>query len=197
MAAVVSDRAGFPVVTLLVAAGGLALMALPGLSHWLVYDREHVLAGEVWRLVTGHAVHFSWSHAGWNLALFSLAGVWLERHARVPYLWLISCTALAGGLCFLVFMPDMARYGGLSGVVSAMVVYLALIEMRQPGPTRMLWGAILLLFAAKVGYELLVGRALFAAPGATPFEVAPVAHIIGAAVAAALFFAPSAIRRSA
>lgn len=187
MAAVASDRAGFPVVTLLVAAGGLALTLLPDAAHWLVYDRERVLGGEIWRLVTGHAVHFSWSHAAYNLVMFAVAGVWLERRNRPLYGWLIGLTALVSSLWFLIAQPEMARYGGLSGVVSAMVVYLGLTEMRQPGPARAIWAAILLLFLAKVGYELLIGQALFAAPDTIPFQVVPAAHIVGALTAAVLF----------
>ncbi|MBE9556287.1 MAG: rhombosortase [Proteobacteria bacterium] len=183
MAVVAPKAAGFPVVTLLVAAGGLALMLLPDIAHMLVYDRERVLAGEVWRLATGHAVHFSWSHAAWNLTVFSVVGVWLERRDGARYLWLIAVMALASGLWFLTVLPDMARYGGLSGLISAMVVYLALTELRQPGPTRAIWATILLLFVAKLVYELLSGQAIFVAPDAIPFQVAPAAHIVGAVVA--------------
>ena len=140
--------------------------------------------------MTGHAVHFSWTHAGYNLALFSVAGVWLEGRDRARYLWLIALTALAGSLYFLVALPDMARYAGLSGVVSALVVYLSLTGMRQGGPDRALWAAALLLLAAKIGNELLTGQTLFATPTAIPFEVVPAAHIIGAAVAVVMFISP-------
>ena len=189
MAVVTPKAAGFPVVTLLVAAGGLALMVLPDAAALFVYDRDRVLAGEVWRLATGHAVHFSWSHAGWNLAVFSVVGVWLERRDRARYSWLIALTALVSGLWFLVALPDMARYGGLSGLVSAMVVYLGLTETRQPGPARAIWAIILLLLAAKIGYENLIGQAVFAAPDAIPFQVVPAAHIVGAVIAVILFLA--------
>lgn len=175
--------ARFPVVTVAVAAGSLALFLLPGAADLFVYDRARVLDGEIWRLVTGHAVHFSPSHAGWNIALFAVAGAWLERAHRARYLWLIGVTVLASSLWFLAAMPEMTRYGGLSGVVSAMVVFLSLSEMRRGGFARAIWVTILLLFAAKIGYEIVIGAALFAAPGATPFQVAPAAHIIGAAVA--------------
>lgn len=194
---VAAPKAKFPAVTALLAAGGLALALLPDATHLLVYDRERVLAGEVWRLVTGHAVHLSWTHAGYNLALFSVAGAWLERRDRARYLWLIALTALAGGLWFLTALPDMARYGGLSGVVSAMVVYLSLTQMRQPGPARALWATILLLFAAKLTYELLTRQPLFAAPDAIPFTVVPAAHIVGAVVSLMLFFWCPRQRRSA
>jgi rhomboid family GlyGly-CTERM serine protease len=162
---------------------GLALALLPEAADVLAYDRERILAGEVWRLATGHAVHFSWTHAGYNLALFSVAGAWLERRDRALCAWLIVLTALASSLYFLVALPDMARYAGLSGVVSAMVVHLGLTQMRQPGPARDLWATILLLLAAKVAHEILIGKPLFATQDATLFQVAPAAHIIGAVVA--------------
>ncbi len=185
-------KPGLPVVTALVAAASLALLLLPGAAELLVYDRSRVLAGEAWRLVTGHAVHLSWSHAAWNLVLFSVAGAWLERSHRRRLSWLIGLTALARGLYFLAFMPDMARYGGLSGVASATVVCLSLHEMPRGGPVRTVWLTVLLLFAAKVGYEILAGAAVFATSDAAPLNVVPAAHIIGAAVAVGLF---AAVRR--
>lgn len=198
MAAAPDRKAGFPAVTVLAAAAGLALALLPDAAALLVYDRDRVLNGDIWRLATGHAVHFSWSHAAWNLALFSVAGGWLERRDRARYLWLLALTVLASGLYFLIGLPEMARYGGLSGLISAVVVSLCLTGMRNGGPARAIWAAILLLFVAKVGYEILVGQVLFAAPGATPFQVAPAAHIIGAAAATTLYLvccSPMAGRR--
>ncbi|MCK5274681.1 MAG: rhombosortase [Alphaproteobacteria bacterium] len=178
-----NTKAGFPVITVLVAAGSLALFLLPDVAHWLIYDRNRVLAGEAWRLITGHAVHFSKSHALYNVVLFSVAGISLERRNGLRFAWLIGLTALVGSLYFLIFMPEMARYGGLSGVASAAVVYLCLQEMRQGGFVRAVWATILLLFLAKVGYEILIGQTVFATPDATPFEVVPTIHIIGAVVA--------------
>ena len=180
-------KAAFPAVTFLVAAGSLVLFLLPDATHSFVYDRDLVLAGETWRLITGHAVHLSESHAAYNLILFAVAGSRLERWTGPRYAWLIGLTVLAGGLYFLVFMPEMARYGGLSGVVSAVVVYLCLQKMRQGGFVRAVWAAILLLFVAKIGYEILIGQAVFAAPDTTQFDVVPAIHIIGAVVAALLF----------
>ncbi len=180
-------KAAFPAVTLLVAVGSLALFLLPDTAPVFVYERNRVLAGEAWRLVTGHAVHLSESHAAYNLILFAVAGSWLERRNGPRYAWLIGLTALAGGLYFLVFMPEMARYGGLSGVVSAVVVYLGLQELRQGGFIRAVWATILLLFVVKIGYEILIGQAVFAAPDTTQFDVVPAVHIIGAVVAIVLF----------
>lgn len=185
---------GLPVVTALIVAGALAASLLPGADAPLVYDRDRVLAGEAWRLLTGHLVHFSPSHAGWDLAVFALAGGWLECRNRVTYLRLFMLTAVASGLWFLAAMPDMTRYGGLSGLASAAVVALALRGLREDPNGRPLWAATLLLFAAKVCYELVTGEAAFAVPGATRFEVVPSVHVIGALAAVVLFSWPGARR---
>lgn len=181
-------KVAFPVITVLVVAGSLAVFLLPDAAHWFIYDRDRVLEGQVWRPVTAHAVHFSQSHAAYNLVLFSVVGAWLEQRNRPRYAMLIGLTAVASGLYFLIFMPGMARYGGLSGVVSAVVVYLSLHEMRHGRFARAIRVTVLLLFAAKVCYEILIGQAIFAASDTTPFEVVPSAHVIGAVVAVALFY---------
>lgn len=186
-----------PAVTIVLAAGSLALFMMPGLAELLVYDRERVLSGEVWRLLTGHAVHFSPSHLGFDLLVLTAAGAWLEQRDRRRYLLLLGLAAVASGLVFLAFMPEMARYGGLSGLASAAVVFLSLGEIRRAAPSRPLWVAVLLLFAAKTGYEIAIGRAVFAAPGATPFAVVPAAHLAGAAIAVTLSFAHRRVRLAA
>jgi len=187
MAAARCLKAFFPVITVLVVAGSLAVFLLPDAAPWFVFDRERVLAGQAWRLVTGHAVHFSTSHALFNIFMFTVVGSWLERRNRPRYVWLIGLTTLAGSLYFMAFMPQMARYGGLSGLVSAAIVYLCLREMRQGGFGGMVWVGILLLFAAKVCYEITVGQGVFASPSAIPFEVVPAVHITGAIVAVCQF----------
>ena len=188
VAAALFHKDAVPFVTLLVGVGSLLIFLLPDAAHLLVYDRERVLAGEVWRLVSGHAVHFSWSHLGYNLALLMTAGWWLERQGSAGYVLLVALTALVAGLFFICLMPGMVRYGGLSGLVSAIVVYLSLHGMYY-WHARPVWGVMLLLFAAKTGYEILVEESLFAAPGSAPFEVVPAVHIIGALVAVVLFYA--------
>jgi rhomboid family GlyGly-CTERM serine protease len=172
----------------MVAVGSLLLFFLTDSARLFVYDRDRVLAGEFWRLITGHAVHFSWSHLGYNLALFAVTGWWLEYRDRLQFVWLLTLTVLVSGLYFLVIMPDMAIYGGLSGLVSATVVYLSLCEIRYNRDTRLIWALILLLFAGKVGFELFTGDAVFVSPDITPFRVVPAVHIIGGLVAVMLFY---------
>lgn len=189
----VGRSANLPAVTLLIAAGSLAAALLPEASELLVYDRSRVLTGEVWRLLTGHAVHFSPSHAAWDLAVFAVAGGWFERRDQAAYLRLLALTVAVCGAWFLAAMPDMTRYGGLSGLASAAVVSLALQGIRHGGHVRPLWAAVLLLFAAKLAYELMMGTAVFAATGTVRFEVVPASHVIGALAAITLYLPPGGI----
>jgi rhomboid family GlyGly-CTERM serine protease len=179
--------AGFPGITLIVALGCLVFYIVPEITIWTIYDREQVLHGEIWRLMTGHSVHFSWSHLVFNLSVFAVAGYLLERHYRGTYLWLLILTTLTSSLYFLIFIPDMARYGGLSGLVSAIVVYLSLSKIRAKVRGYYIWVLILVLFLFKVGYEIISVDAVFASSSDSDFNVVPAAHIIGAVIAV-LFF---------
>ncbi len=189
MAAAMRPEARLPAVTLAVAAASVALALWPEASALFVYDRERVLAGEAWRLLGGHAVHHSPSHLAWNLLLFVAAGGWLEQRDRLRFAALMALTVLASGLYFPFALPEMARYGGLSGLASAAVVHLGLAGLGRADGARPIWAAILLLFAAKTGYELLTGLPLFAQPDTAPFAVVPAVHIIGALAACTLCLA--------
>lgn len=176
-------NARFPVITALVVTAAATIYGIEDGNHLFLYDRNKVLDGDIWRVVTGHLVHFSWQHFGYNLILLVLTGCWLEYRLGVRYVWLLVLTSLVSGLYFLLFLPDMAHYGGLSGLVSANVVYLSLLEIQHNKKARPFWIAIILLFIAKVGYEMLMKETIFVSQSNTMFEVAPSAHIIGAIVA--------------
>lgn len=190
------QNAGFPSITLIVLLVSLLLFLIPELTILTVYNREELLQGNIWRLMTGHFVHFSWSHLGFNLGVFAVAGYLLERRHRGAYLWLIILTILASSLYFLIFIPDMTRYGGLSGLVSAMVVYIALCEIHAKVRLYYLWVLILVLFLFKVGYEIFSGDTVFASGGVSDFIVVPAAHIIGAVIAVLVFIYSERIKGS-
>ena len=58
--------AGWPAFVVVTA---LAVYLLPGVGEALVYDRSAILTGELWRLVTGHWVHFSASHLFYDVTV--------------------------------------------------------------------------------------------------------------------------------
>jgi len=168
----------------------LALFALPAALAALApaacrFDRLAILHGEWWRLVTGHWVHFSVSHAAWNLLVLLVAGTWLER-ARPGVLW--RYTSLAApliGLGLLVFAPTMALYGGLSGLAVGVAVLLALTQLSAAPAARAWWCAALTLIAAKLAWETASGAALFSDFGPTAIRPSSEAHWLGAVTALA------------
>lgn len=168
--------------------GAFTLIGLSGLlallpndwGQWLIYDRQAILDGQLWRLVTGHLMHTN----GWHFAMNS-AGVlviaWLHgRYYRFGDWWLrLGYLALVTGLGLLVFSPELYWYVGLSGVLHGLILMGALEDIRRSEKTGWL---ILLGLAIKIGWEQWMGPSaevvsLIGAPVATQ------AHLFGALAA--------------
>ncbi|NIP17674.1 MAG: rhombosortase, partial [Xanthomonadales bacterium] len=84
--------------------------------------------GQVWRLLTGHFVHFGTGHLAVNLAAFAIILGWAWRSGRLGsslLLLLAGCPVL--GLLLLLSGADW--YAGLSGILHGMLV---LLIMRLP-----------------------------------------------------------------
>lgn len=177
------DVSKFPVLTLLLVLGCLLMFLLPTVSDFFLYDREKIFAGQWWRLLTGAGVHFSWSHLIYNVVILLIAGWLLEQESRARFVWLVLITPVLSGLYFLLFLPEMKSYAGLSSIVSAVAVFVCLINIIKTPEKKWLWILILILFAAKVIYEGIIQQAFFVSYDSTIIQVVPSAHIIGAMVA--------------
>ncbi len=115
---------------------GLALLCLlPTLlpaagQDWLEYRRAAILSGEIWRLWSGHCVHYSAPHAlrdGLAAAALALA----LRDERT--LWRLALIAPAISLVLLLMVPDMAVYRGASGLDLALAgMLLRHLALQQP-----------------------------------------------------------------
>jgi rhomboid family GlyGly-CTERM serine protease len=150
----------------------------------LVYDRSRILGGQLWRLVTGHWVHFSGSHLFWNLTVLLPAGVWLERRNPCALRWTLLLSPLAISLALLVFDPSMALYAGISGVASGVLVALAVNGLRTQPAARLWWLAVLGLFALKIAIEASGGHPINPELANQGIHSVPLAHLVGAAVGA-------------
>jgi rhomboid family GlyGly-CTERM serine protease len=172
-----------PWVTALVAVLALVAWIAPALSEAWVLDRDAVLRGEVWRLWTGHLVHFSTGHLGWNLLVVVCVGIWIERAGfrGGRWLWLIAPPWI--GLVILAGEPHLRRYGGLSGLATAGIVFAGLSELRGRGSLRILGGAMVALVGLKIGWEFLSGNSVFAHFEGGNVRVDPLSHLAGAGTA--------------
>jgi rhomboid family GlyGly-CTERM serine protease len=165
---------------------GCALVAsVAGAGAALQYDRGALAAGQWWRAVTGHWVHWSTDHLFWDAATFAALGMLAELRSRRRVLLCVagSAAAIATGLWCL--RPDIMFYRGLSGIDSALFAFVAAGFLRDALARRHRFGAgaagaALCGFALKLAWELSTGSALFV--NDTGFECLPLAHVLGAAV---------------
>jgi rhomboid family GlyGly-CTERM serine protease len=155
-------------VLLLPVAGGV------GLRDALRYQRDAVLGGELWRLVTAHLVHLDLSHALLNAVGATLIWALFARELR-PWQWcaiaLAAATAIDAG--FLLWQPQLHWYVGASGVLHGTMAAGTLAQLRRRDPVSLL---LALFLVAKLGYEQLVGALPFESPG----TVVVSAHAYGA-----------------
>ncbi len=174
-----------PLLTGVLSAAALVLFWVPGAAEALAWDRHAIASGELWRLATGHLVHWSTGHLVWDVGAFALLGALCESRGRGRTALCLAGSALAiSGLVWLL-LPDMLRYGGLSGLDSALFAQLGVDllreQRRQSGIAALGLGlALCLAFALKIGFEATHGGAVFV--GDLPAGVGPVpgAHLAGA-----------------
>lgn len=100
--------------------------------YWLRYEREGILNGQVWRLLTGHLMHLGWPHLLLNLA--GLALLWIIFGRLLSFArWIVAltCCALGVSLGLLLFHPELDWYVGMSGVLHGMFVIGAVAGIRS------------------------------------------------------------------
>lgn len=176
-----------PFATLAALAAAATLYVWPALAPHLVYERGAVHDGQLWRLLTGSWVHFTASHLALNAAALAAVGLILERRGCARFALLCLIGAASAGIAVHVASPELARYGGLSGVVTAAFVYLALRGIAEPSSARWLYALLAAALACKLSWELAGGRLPFALPEDGSFAAAPMSHV-GGALAGSLFF---------
>lgn len=171
--------ASFPLATGLLALACLAAH-LASLAPPFAYDRAGIMSGEIWRLWTGHLVHFSTRQLVLDVGMLVVAGWLVERvwgsrtTARVVVL---GMPALSLGL--LVSAPHLLEYRGVSGIVVLLALAAAsAVWERQPRARP----GLLLLGLALAVKTLLDALGVSAGLGGLPpaVRVAWQAHLVGA-----------------
>ena len=175
-------------LTLFLAAFAGIVYAFPAFAERLVYDRERILCGEIWRVLTCPWVHFSLPHLAYDLVAFSIGAYWVENRNRTHFLGILLLISLVTSLAELTFQSHMVRFGGVSGLATGYLFYMALHYGQESGMLRLGgWIAVLVLLG-KVFGEMVVGGSLLPYPGETPFVAEPLAHLVGIAMASMVYF---------
>lgn len=134
------DRRGWRVVGLLWL--GLVLLSMPGEAAqlWLRYDRERVLQGEYWRLLSAHLVHLNAWHMMLNVGGVALiAALFRDDYSWRGWLLIALFSALAIDVAFVGWEPQILWYVGLSGVLHG-VLAAGAVSWWQYQPRRLSLG---------------------------------------------------------
>lgn len=175
--------AGYPLVTIGMGIVALVLFCGGDAFSFLQYDRAAIGAGEVWRVITGHWLHWSFDHFLWCTITFMAIGAICEKISRKGYLaTLVAASLIVPLVCWLA-APGLAYYRGLSGLASAIFMFGAVIMARDACIVRDWRGVLLpavagLAFAGKVLFEFVTGSLLFV-DSTGVFAPVPLAHLAG------------------
>lgn len=155
------------------------------MNELLEFNRIAIAHGELWRLLTGHLVHFNASHAAWDigatLGLVAALHCLGERIATLLRPTLVTAIAISAAVWFLC--PEIERYRGLSGITCALFGLL-LCRIAGRARTRGDWLLLALVavastaFVAKLVFELTTAVTIFTSSG-DDFVPVPLSHTVG------------------
>lgn len=172
-----------PFVTLGIGMTALVLFFCGDALSFLQYDRAAIAAGEVWRGITGHLLHWSFEHFLWCTITFLAIGWLCESLSRKGYI----ATLVAAGVVIPVVSwfadPGLLYYRGLSGLASAIFVFATEVMTRRAwvsGDWSGVWlpAGAGIAFTGKVVFEYLTGAALFV-DSPEIFTPVPLVHLVG------------------
>lgn len=141
----------------------------------LTFERELIIQGQWWRLVTGQWVHWGLGHVVMNVA-----GVWLvwllfaEYASGWRYGVVIVFIAVASNLGMFWFDPKVEYYVGFSGTLYGLFAWGGVQDIRHKVPFGWL---LLVAVVAKVVYDLMFGAVSITGVSADNLAVA--AHFYG------------------
>lgn len=176
-----------PIITTLVFIVCLSIIIWPELLTFLMFDRIGIWKGELWRIFTCHLVHFSILHLSYNLFVFVVSGYIIEKNCYGNFGWLLICMALAISITLFILEPDMAYYGGLSGIACGSLYYCALMSVKKDWTWKSIHLLIIIFIPIKIAVEIYNKTSIMPYLERQSFVPMHASHIVGCFVAI-LFF---------
>lgn len=162
-------------VLLCVCLAGVNQWLWPAVVETLRYQRDAVLHGQLWRLLTAHLVHGDAQHLLLNMVGTTLVAALFPQTYRVgEWTVILIASALAIGSGFVALEPALKWYVGASGILHGALA-AGVIAWWRSGQ-RGLACALGLILIAKLGWEQWHG----ALPLTTGLAVIVDAHAYGA-----------------
>ena len=148
----------------------------------LVFDRQAIMHGELWRLLTSHWVHADMEHLAWNLLAFGILGWMIEISLGPVRLY----RALIAGMCLVTawvwwLIPGLDFYCGLSGILNTLLFVILIDGWRRS--RQLIFPLVAIGAIAKIAFELVHSSAIFTH---TSWPSIPEAHLAGALAAVIL-----------
>jgi rhomboid family GlyGly-CTERM serine protease len=113
---------------IMVTAAVVAYLVLGAAPESYVFDRQAIVQGEWWRLITGHWVHSDLTHASWDIGALLLFGLLFEARLqwRLPMTLLLASVGVDAWLWW--GNSALQYYCGLSGVLNSLLI-VGLLQM--------------------------------------------------------------------
>ncbi|QDV54676.1 rhombosortase [Rosistilla oblonga] len=177
-------------VTITIVLISILAAVFPSLTSLLELDFQRAAQGEIWRWISGHVVHFDWSHFFWDVSMFATLSAICESKYRRVYAPILIGSMLIISLSLAIVCPEIHCYRGLSGIDTMLFGWWVIDWMRtnlhaKDLPAAGLGGMMLLGLVGKLGYEAVFHQTLFVQSDAfVPLVEAHIAGLICGATAA-------------
>ncbi len=140
----------------------------------LIFDKQAICQGQIWRIITGHFVHCSLNHLFWNLFAFAILGTIIEFHKPQQLLPSLLISSISISFWLLIANICYPTYCGLSGALNGLLVIAVVAQWKVTGKKTCAF--ILLTTLGKITYELIFKQTLFTN---LSLQLLPSAHATG------------------
>jgi rhomboid family GlyGly-CTERM serine protease len=155
-----------------------------GITSLLQYRRSAIMAGEWWRLLTGHMVHAGFRHMALNVAGgLVMTALFVRTYSLRQWLLILSASLIVIDIGFLLRDRSLETYVGFSGVLHGVLAAGTLAWWRtEPRPMAI---AITVITVSKLVWEQWEGPVSLVGEGMTVIVNAHLYGAIGGGIAGA------------
>ena len=143
-------------ILIIILAISFLLMLLPESIRELFYlDISQIKKAHYWRLISGHLIHYSWAHWAVNATGLIIYLLFFKRQNKHCLFFTLCFLIIFISAGLIIYSQQLKWYLGLSGVLTGLFAYSAIIYFRQE---KLLMSIIFILIVFYVGYQLSQGE---------------------------------------